>query len=98
MVAFTESRHDPGKPSDWHAEPGVFWVYVLRSQADGTLYVGQTNDLAGHVHQHNDPAHNRSQYTRRRPSPWALGQQEVFSSRAAAMARERFLKSGHGRE
>ena len=38
---------DRKKPTDWHAEPGVFWVYVIRSQSSGTLYVGHTNDLEG---------------------------------------------------
>ncbi len=88
---------DRKKPRDWHAEPGVFWVYVIRSEASGKLYIGHTNDLAGRVRQHNDPARNRSLYTKRQAGPWTLVHSERCPTRAAAMGRERYLKSGRGR-
>ena len=30
----------------------TYWVYVLASKPNGTLYVGVTNDLARRVHEH----------------------------------------------
>jgi putative endonuclease len=92
-MAFTGSP----KPCDWDAQPGAFWVYAIQSEVDGAIYVGQTNDLAGRVRQHNDPTTNRSRYTKRHPGAWRLVHAERVASRAAAMARERFLKSGRGR-
>ena len=37
------------KPPDWRTEAGKFWVYVIRSEGTGKLYVGQTNDLEGRL-------------------------------------------------
>jgi len=93
-----QRRINRPKPADWRAEPGRFWVYVVRSELSGKLYVGQTNDLAGRLRQHNDPESNRSLYTKRTPGPWSLAHAEEFPSRREAMARERFLKTGHGRD
>jgi putative endonuclease len=71
---------------------------VIRSEATGKTYVGQTNDLAGRLRQHNDPEANRSLYTTKHRGPWVLAHAEEYASRRDAMARERFLKSGQGRE
>ena len=30
----------------------TYWVYVLASKRNGTLYVGMTNDLARRMHEH----------------------------------------------
>jgi len=86
------------RPADWRTEAGKFWVYVIRSEASGKLYVGQTNDLEGRLRQHNDPTNTRSLYTKRNHGPWILAQAEEYPSRREAMARERFLKTGQGRE
>jgi putative endonuclease len=93
-----QRRINPPRPSDWHSEPGRFWAYVIRSKTSGKLYVGQTNDLEGRLRQHNDSDSARNLYTKRNPGPWILAHAEEFSSRREAMARERFLKSGQGRE
>ena len=86
------------RPNNWHSERGRFWVYVIRSESSGKLYVGHTSDLDGRVRQHNNPETNRSLYTKRHCGPWRLVHFEEFASRGGAMARERFLKSGQGRE
>ena len=105
QVRFSEEVRSPagrrlkrGRPVDWRAEPGRFWVYVLQSGTTGKLYIGQTNDLSGRLRQHNDPESNRSLYTKRTPGPWVLAHVEEFPSRREAMARERFLKTGQGRD
>ncbi len=71
---------------------------MIRSEATGKLYIGQTNDLAGRIRQHNDPETNRSLHTKRSRGPWVLEYSEALSSRREAMARECFLKSGQGRD
>ncbi len=91
-------RSNLPRPADWQSQPGVFWVYVLESKATGKRYVGQTNDLRSRVRQHNEPATNRSLFTGRDAGPWILIHSERCASRAAALARERFLKGGQGRE
>jgi putative endonuclease len=72
----------------------TFFVYVLRSQASGRSYVGYTTDLVQRLGQHN---HGITKSTKNRGT-WEVAYQEQFASRAAAMRRERFLKSGKGRE
>jgi putative endonuclease len=72
----------------------TFSVYVLKSLKSGKLYIGQTQDLTSRLEQHNNGS---SPYTKNR-GPWVLVYKEVFSSRSEAMIRERFFKTGKGRE
>ncbi|MGB5942891.1 MAG: GIY-YIG nuclease family protein [Leeuwenhoekiella sp.] len=72
----------------------MFYVYVLKSQADGRLYKGMTSDIAKRLDQHNKGL-NRST---KGFCPWILVYQEEFETRAAAREREKYLKSGSGRE
>ena len=76
----------------------VFYVYVLISRTAAKRYVGQTNDLARRVGQHNDPEHNRCKFTTKHPGPWELVYHEEFDTRSEAMKREKWLKSGIGRK
>jgi putative endonuclease len=74
-----------------------YLVYVLVSQTTGRRYVGQTADLARRLAEHNNPQHNRHKFTSRNAGPWQLLHHEEFPTRAEAMRRERWLKSGVGR-
>ena len=67
---------------------GLPFVYILRC-ADGSLYVGETEDLAARLAKHNDGS--ASAYTAAR-RPIALVHSEVHTDQAAALARERQLK------
>lgn len=73
----------------------MYYVYVLRNPL-GILYKGQTNDLQKRVSQHNEDDNFHS-FTKHR-GPWTLVYFEKYKTRAAAKERERFLKSGKGRE
>ena len=72
----------------------MFFVYLLRSKTSGRLYIGYTSDLTQRLGQHN---HGVTKSTKNR-GPWELVHQEKFAMRGEAMRRERFLKSGQGRE
>ena len=71
----------------------MFYVYVLKNTKP-SLYIGHTNDLERRVIEHNS---GRSPYTKNR-GPWNLIYSESLVSRSEAMRREKFLKSGKGRE
>jgi putative endonuclease len=72
----------------------MFFVYVLRNHATKRHYTGHTSDLVQRVGQHN---HGDTKSTKNR-GIWELVYQEEFATRAEAMRREKFLKSGKGRE
>jgi len=73
----------------------MFHVYVLQSLKDGVRYVGQTSlESAERLAEHNQ---NKSSFTRGH-QPWMLVLSEDFNTRAEAVKREKFLKSGQGRK
>ena len=75
----------------------TYTVYVLRSRTTERLYTGQTSDLERRLSEHNSPAHNVRKFTSRNEGPCELLRSEPYGTRAEAMRRERFLKSGQGR-
>jgi putative endonuclease len=76
----------------------MFYVYVLRSQASGKRYVGHTDDLERRLSEHNDPTRSRVKFTAKDDGPWIVVYQESHATRGEAMRREKWLKSGVGRE
>ncbi|HXN65063.1 MAG TPA: GIY-YIG nuclease family protein [Candidatus Acidoferrales bacterium] len=72
----------------------MFYVYVLRSSTTGRHYTGFTADLTQRLGQHNAGI---TKSTKNRGT-WTLEYQETYPTRAEAMKREKFLKSGQGRE
>jgi len=73
-----------------------FFTYIL-CNPEGKIYVGQTNDLSRRLSQHNDPDCQFTLHTKRHRGPWRLIHYEHFSTRSAAMLREKELKTGKGR-
>jgi putative endonuclease len=71
----------------------MFFVYILRSESTGHLYTGFTEDVTQRLGQHNE---GLTKSTKNR-GPWKLVHSEEFATRAEAMRREKFLKSGQGR-
>ena len=72
----------------------MYFVYVLRNQASRRHYTGHTGDLTQRLGQHN---HDVSKSTKNR-GHWELVYEEECDSRSEAMRREKYLKSGKGRE
>jgi putative endonuclease len=72
----------------------MYFVYVLRNPANGRHYTGHTSDLTQRLGQHN---HGVTKSTKNRGF-WELVYREEFATRAEAMRREKYLKSGKGRE
>jgi putative endonuclease len=72
----------------------MFTTYVIRSRSTGRLYTGSTSDMEQRLEQHNA---GLTRSTRNR-GPWDLVYKEEAQTRAEAVARERFFKTGAGRE
>ncbi len=71
-----------------------YYVYVLRSEKDGNLYIGETADLRERLKQHNQGL-VRSTKTRQ---PIQLIYYEAYLSKEEALRKEKFYKSGRGHE
>ncbi|MCD2257666.1 GIY-YIG nuclease family protein [Psychroserpens luteolus] len=72
----------------------MYYVYVIRSEVDGRLYKGMTMRLDNRIKEHNfGKTKSTKGYL-----PWVLVYQEVFNTRREARLREKFLKSGQGRD
>ncbi|HED37184.1 MAG TPA: GIY-YIG nuclease family protein [Ignavibacteria bacterium] len=70
------------------------FVYVLKSQQDGKRYIGLTNNLEKRLRQHNS---GKVKSTKNR-RPFSLVYYEEFEDRSEAAQREKFFKTGKGRE
>ncbi|MBL7927990.1 MAG: GIY-YIG nuclease family protein [Bacteroidia bacterium] len=70
------------------------FVYVLKSDKDGRLYVGMTSNLDRRLSEHI----NGNVFSTKGYRPWKLVFHEHFPSRDSARKREKYLKSGSGKE
>jgi putative endonuclease len=73
----------------------MFTVYVLYSDQHDVHYVGYTSNLAERFRSHNELATTGWTVRYR---PWRILYTEACSSKSAAMAREKWFKTGVGRE
>ena len=72
----------------------MFTVYVLRSQKREYWYVGLTANLERRVTEHQDGRERTTKPYR----PFDLVHTENFTTRPEARKREKYLKSGSGKE
>ncbi len=72
----------------------MYYVYVLKSIKDGKRYIGFTDNLERRISEHN---YGKVKSTKNR-RPLALIYSEEYSTKKEAMSRERFFKTGKGRE
>ena len=71
----------------------MYTVYILENK-QGLLYKGYTADLQSRLVGHKS---GKNPWTRSR-GPWKLVYQEEFNNKKDAILREKFFKSGKGRE
>ncbi|MBF0489637.1 MAG: GIY-YIG nuclease family protein [Candidatus Omnitrophica bacterium] len=72
----------------------MFYVYVLQSIKDDSQYIGLSQDPAKRLKEHNQ---GDSKYTKGH-RPYKLIYQEFCETRQEARVKEKFYKSGVGRE
>jgi putative endonuclease len=74
--------------------PQAWCAYVLCSRKNGRLYTGSTNDLQRRLQEHERGKNKYARYA----GPFDLVYTEDCEGRLEARRRERYLKSGVGRE
>ena len=74
---------------------GIYYVYILVSESDPSRhYTGRTNELTARLKKHNaGEVPHTSKFC-----PWRIETYVGFSDEQKAIAFERYLKSGSGRE
>lgn len=72
------------------------YVYILKSIKDNKYYTGITNNIERRIKEHNRGKHNTQSTLNR--GPFVLIYKEQCASRQLARNREKFWKSGSGRE
>ena len=73
----------------------MYFVYVLKSLSTGIHYTGQTDNLERRQQEHN--AGSLGKFTKGK-GPWQIVYQEQYETREEAVRREKYLKTGKGRE
>jgi len=71
-----------------------FVVYILFSENNNKHYTGFTSNLVERLKSHNEYGRDWTAKYR----PWKLIYTEKFDDKTAAMAREKWLKTGRGRD
>ena len=71
-----------------------FFTYVLKSDLDGRLYKGTSENIERRIKEHNSGKMKSTKGFR----PWKLVYFEEFDTFMEARDREKFFKSGSGRE
>ncbi len=72
----------------------MYHVYVLRSLKNRRLYTGSTSNINQRLSDHNSGRNTYTRLTR----PFELLYGEDYQTRAEAVKREKFMKTGKGRE
>jgi putative endonuclease len=72
----------------------MYYVYVLKAQSSGSIYIGHTLNLESRVISHKRGWNQATKGI----SDWELVYNEEYPTRALAAKREKFLKTGDGRK
>ena len=72
----------------------MFYCYVIRSRKTGRRYIGSCEDLNERIRRHNAGDSKATKHG----VPWVLVHSEGFATRAEASRRERYYKTGRGRD
>jgi len=71
-----------------------YYVYVIQSEVDNRLYVGLSKDCKKRLQSHN----NGETFSTKGYRPWQLVYLEEVGTRNQERKREKYLKSGTGKE
>jgi putative endonuclease len=71
----------------------MWYVYVIESKKNGDLYKGFCGDIQKRLQEHN----SGQTYSTKNGIPWKLVYCEIFVCKEDAIAREKYLKTGWGR-
>lgn len=71
-----------------------YWVYAIQSAKNGRVYVGFSTDVTSRLKQHNTGKTRSTKAYR----PWNLIYTEAVENRLEAREREKYYKSGSGKE
>ena len=72
----------------------MFYTYAIKSQGKSYIYVGLTNNPDRRIAEHND----KKERTTRSYAPFDTILIDEYKSRPEARKREKYLKSGIGKE
>ncbi|HLT52649.1 MAG TPA: GIY-YIG nuclease family protein [Flavobacteriaceae bacterium] len=72
----------------------MYYVYAISSKEYNYIYVGLTQDLKARVKRHNDGRERTTKFYK----PFELIYSEVCNTRPEARLREKYWKSGVGKE
>ena len=72
----------------------IFYTYVLYSKKFNRMYIGHSNNIERRIKEHNS---GKTKSTKAY-IPWKLVHKEMHKTRKEAVTREKYLKSGIGRE
>lgn len=72
----------------------MYYVYAIKSESRNYIYVGLTNDFDRRIKQHN----TGKESTTKPYAPFKIVSIETYPSRMEARKREKYLKSGVGKE
>ncbi len=70
----------------------MYYTYILKSEKDGTNYIGYTSDLKKRIQDHNQ---HQSKYTSTK-APYILIWYCAFKTKEKAVSFEKYLKSSSG--
>ena len=73
----------------------MWYTYILYSKESGKTYVGFSNDVERRLFEHNVSELKGFTLKYR---PWTLIRKEGYSKKSDALQREKFYKTGRGRE
>jgi len=71
-----------------------YYVYAIQSMKDSRVYIGMSYDVNKRLIEHN----SGTTKSKKRYMPWKLVYSEFVGMRIDARKREKYLKSGYGRE
>ena len=72
----------------------MIFLYVIRSEVNGDLYVGICKDIENRLNEHN---RGKNRYTKGL-KPWTVVYSEEFVDWKSAREKEKYYKSGVGKE